>query len=142
MPSSRSLVWMVLPLVSATLLTGCAEPAPKLAPLAAVVPASPAQAVDLQAQFMKLQPNARVGHVSAINASANIAAVGGIKVGDVRLGDSVQFLNASFQTIANGTVTSADTTHPDYPFLIVEYKALPTGRYPVVGDLVAYLPAQ
>ncbi len=142
MPSSRSLVSMLLPLVAAVLFTGCAEPAPKPAPPPVVVAPSPEQAVDLQAQFMKVQPNARVGHVSAINASASIAAVGGIKVSEVRLGDSVQFLNAKFQTIANGTVTSADTSHPDFPFLIVQYTPLPTGGSPIVGDPVVYLPGQ
>ncbi len=132
----------LLLVLTASLFTGCAEPAPKPAPPPQIMPASPEQAVDLQAEFMKLKPNARVGHVSAINTSASIAAVAGIPINEVRLGDSVQFVDARFKPIANGTVTSADATHPDFPFLIVDVKPLPTGRNPITGDVVVYLPGQ
>ena len=139
MPSSRSLVLMLLPSLGAVLLTGCAAPPPPPPP-PAIVPATPEQAADLQAEFAKANPNARVGHVSAVNTTAGTAAVLGIPIGELHKGDSIQFLDSKEKQVANGTVVDQNTDNPNYAFLIVHYDALDGGRPPAEGDLAVYLP--
>jgi hypothetical protein len=144
MRSSRSSVFMLLPILlpslGAVLLTGCASPPPKAAPAPAYVAATPQLAEDLQAEYQKTVPGARVGKVSAVNTQVGTAAVLGIPLGDVHIGDSIQFMDAREVGVANGTVTGQNNTNPDYAFLIVDYSAVAGGRAPRPGDLAVYLP--
>ncbi len=140
MPSSRSLVSMLLPLLGAVLLTGCASAPPPVPAAPPIVPATADQEADLQAQLAKAYPGARVGHVSAVNGSANTAAVRGIPLGEVHRGDSIQFLDSRQTPISNGTVIDQNIDDPEYQFLIVQTEALSGGRTPVKGDLAVYLP--
>jgi hypothetical protein len=137
---SRSSVLMLLPSLGAVFLTGCASPPPPPPAPPAIVPATADQAADLQAQIAKAFPNARVGHVSAVDLSTGTLAVGGIAVGDVRKGDSIQFRDSRINPIANGEVIDQNSDNPSYPFLIVQYEPTNPGRVPVKGDLAVYLP--
>jgi hypothetical protein len=140
MHASRPLVLILLSLTAGVMMTGCAAPPPKPAPAPVIVPATPDQAADAQKLLQTLKPGARVGHISAVDASNGIAVVFGIPIGEVHLGDSIQFVDGNLTPITSGTVKSADTVNPDYPFLIVHFEPVFTGRSPAKGDLAAYLP--
>jgi hypothetical protein len=137
---SRSLV--LLPTVGALFLTGCYTPPPPPPAPPAIVPATPEQAMDIQAAIMKEFPNAHVGHVSAVDASSHMAAIVGIPISDVHEKDSIQFLDSKNFGIANGTVINADSSNPEFPTLVVEFEPTAAGRAPVAGDLAIYIPKQ
>ena len=125
------------------MLAGCGSSTPPKATAAPVVQAaSPEQAAMAQSDIGKIDPNARVGHVAAVNSSVGMASVSGIPTNEVKVGDTLVFIDARQNPIANGTVRSIDTTtDSSYQFLIVEYKPNSGSRDVNRGDLAVYLPA-
>jgi hypothetical protein len=146
MRSSRSSVFRLLPVLfplsGLALLTGCTPEEPKAAPAPVFVEATPQQTGDLQAELQKTVPGARVGHVSAVNTQTASAAVLGIPLGDVHLGDSIQFRDAKQAAVSNGIVSGQNNENPEYTFLIVDYdfSTVAGGRAPKSGDMAVYLP--
>jgi hypothetical protein len=140
MPSSRSSVLMLLPLLGTVLLTGCASSGPKTPPPPPIVAATPDQEADLKAQITKTIPGAAVGHVSAADSSSSTAAILGIPLGTVHKGDSIQFEDSKLGQIANGTVIDENNDSPEYSFLIVRYEPTSNGRAPIKGDLAVHIP--
>jgi len=136
---SRSLVLMLLPTVGAVFLTGCTPPPPPPPP-PAIVPATPEQAMDVQAAITKEYPTGRVGHVSGVDTGAGNAAISGIPIADVHKGASIQFVDSGNAVIANGTVIDSNASNPEYPLIIVHYEPTAGGRGPVYGDLAVYIP--
>ena len=137
----RSLVLLMVPALGGALLTGCAsEPVKAPPPAPVIVPASPQEASEIQADFSKLDPNVRVGHVSVVNTSAMMAVIEGIPAEAVKKGESIQFMDGRQMGIANGTISSIDMKDPANPYVIVDYTPTASGRAPVRGDLAFHLP--
>jgi hypothetical protein len=132
------MILLVSPVLAGILLGGCTPTAPAPAPAPAPQPATPQQAAQVQADIVRVIPGAQVGHVSGISGTQ--AAVAGISLDAVKIGESIQFTDGNSVGIANGTVFYKDATSPDFPFLIVDFEPLPNGRAPIKGDLAIYSP--
>jgi hypothetical protein len=82
-------------------------------------------------EFLKVNPNARVGLVTAVLPSSNLAAVGDVAVDDFKVGDFITFEDSQLNVLTSGVVESTDkdvlTVHYNNPDA--------AGRIPSVGDL-------
>ncbi|HEY8666590.1 MAG TPA: hypothetical protein VIL86_08000 [Tepidisphaeraceae bacterium] len=119
--------------VLAGLMVGCRHNPPPQKEMPAAVSSQTLQSI--RESYRQLDPNARVGQVLAVEPSADLAAVGEVDVKDFKEGDSITFLDASQNLIANGTVVRI-VTGEGGDWLHVRYEpAARGGRAPAVGDL-------
>ena len=120
-------------------LVGC-QPKPKPAPAPQPAPASTsAEVQQTQTMMMTIDPKARVGHVADVDPRAHMAAVAGIPLADVKVGDTISFLTGDHQTLANGTIQTLDSTQ-SVPIVIVDYSIATGGRDPADNDLAVTVP--
>jgi hypothetical protein len=122
-------------LLSVVLVVGCAHRNNKPRPLAPTTAASPEQIQALRDSYTKADPSARVGVVTAVLPSDNLAAVGDIPVGDLSNGDGFTFSDADNRPLTVGKVVAktADAVHVKYE------TPEPTSRAPIVGDLAVHV---
>ena len=111
---------------------GCKSTA---APPQAVVPTPTTLSSDdynaLKAAYLKANPRARVGLVSAVLPLQNRAAISDIPTGDFKKGDVISIVDGRFVPLADGTVVAID---PD--LLYVDYLPAPGAtRPPAAGDI-------
>ena len=107
-------------------LTGClTSQSESIAP-----PVSPEQLAQMRDQFRRDDREARVGLVTAVLPSANLAAVGSIPVKDFTVGDIITFIDSNGKTLTLGNVEAINRNS-----ITVRY-ANPArhGRAPVKGD--------
>lgn len=108
--------------------TGCARTARPEQPAPV---ASRDRVQQLRESYQRVNPNARVGVVTAVLPDENLAAVGDVPVGDFEVGQSMTITDANGDTLAIGQIVriTGDSLHLKYP-------APPAGhRAPQVGDL-------
>jgi len=130
---SRRTVAMLSQVVLGGVLAGChQEPPPP--PPAPPPPMSSAQISRMQQDYIKADPNMRLGRVEGVRAQDSLAAVSGIAFGDVRLKDAVTFADSSNKVIANGLIITMDKENAS--LLVVKYEIAPGGRAPELGDVV------
>jgi hypothetical protein len=106
-------------------LSGC-----RSAPEPIASPVTPAQLAHLR-ELYKTDPEARVGRVSAVRPSDNLAAVRDVPVKDFTLGDIITFMDSNGKVLVLGTV---ETINADS--LTVRYEMPgPQSRAPAPGDV-------
>lgn len=105
-------------------LTGCADRHPQADPM------EPQAVVDLRQRYTQLDPQARVGRVTATLPEKGLVAVGDIAVREFAEGDILVFVDSANQVIAAGKVVAKteDSLHLSYDL------RGPNGREPQVGD--------
>jgi len=118
---------MIAVLLPAVLvLSGCPS-----APLPLAPPVTAAQLAHLRETYHKTDPEARVGVVTAVLTSSNLAAVGSVPVADFTPGDVVTFMDSNGKVLVMGTVEAVNANS-----LTVKYeKPDPRSRAPVAGDV-------
>jgi hypothetical protein len=116
-------------------LFGCASK-PKAKPASTVPPlvAAKQHAQQLQMNYEKTDPNARVGVVLAVKADTHLAAVGDLPVKDFKTGEVLSFLDSAGKLVANGQIKDIQKD-----LLIVGYEIPTNGRAPQVADLAVRL---
>ncbi|MGA2442745.1 MAG: hypothetical protein ABSH08_17460 [Tepidisphaeraceae bacterium] len=108
-------------------LSGCQSGSESIAP-----PVTPWQLAQLRESYRK-NPVARVGEVTAVLPSSNLAAVGSVPVGDFTLGDVITFMDSNGKVLVLGTVEAINANS-----LTVKYQTPdPKSRGPLVGDVAA-----
>ncbi len=116
-------------LLSLAHIAGCA---PKVVPVIVEPPiAGPDKVTELRESIQKSKPGSRVGQVVA--TFELYAAVSEIPVKDVKIGDTLTFLDATGNPINNGTIARIveETLHVKFD---------PTGKRPVQkGDIAVWL---
>lgn len=119
---SRLIVASILPVILAGCSVGSLPPAP---------PVTAAQLSAIRDQYRQSDPEARVGLVTAVLPSANLAFVGSVPGQDFTVGDVITFIDSNQATLTMGHVETINTHS-----IIVRYD-LPTrqGREPLVGDM-------
>ena len=90
-------------------------------------------AAKIRQRYQRVNPNNRVGIVSAVKADAKLVAIGDIPVQDFGVGDVLVFIDRAERVIASGVVVNATPTA-----LHARYEA--KKREPRVGDLAVHLP--
>jgi len=118
---------MIAALLPAILgLSGCQPASESIAP-----PVTAAQLAHLRDSYRKADPEARVGVVTAVLPSRNLAAVGSVPVADFTPGDVVTFMDSSGRVLVLGTVEAVNANS-----LTVKYeKPDPASRAPMAGDV-------
>jgi hypothetical protein len=113
-------------LLSMTGLTGClTSQSESIAP-----PVSPEQLTQMRDQFRREDREARVGLVTAVLPTANLAAVGSVPVNDFTVGDIITFIDSNGKTLTLGHVEAINRNS-----ITVRYaNPGPHGRAPVRGD--------
>jgi len=107
-------------------LSGCQSAPEPIAP-----PVTPEQLAHLQESYRKADPEARVGKVTAVYPSANLAAVQDVPVADFTLGDVITFMDSNGKVLVLGMV---ETINKDS--LTVKYEQPdPQSRAPQAGDV-------
>lgn len=106
-------------------LSGCLSTSVSIAP-----PVSPEQLAQMRDDYRRTDRNARVGIVTAVLASANLASVGEVPVKDFTIGDIITFIDSNGKSLTLGHVEAINKNS-----LTVKY-ANPSadGRAPVEGD--------
>ena len=134
MRSSRSVVLLLSQCVAAASLFGCQPTPPPPPPQQPVImPPTVQQAEQTQMEFSRTDPTVRVGRVMGITDMT--AAVSGIPIDDLNVGDAVTFTDGKQVPIANGTVRMKSDTFNNYRFFIVDFIPSPNGgRAPINGD--------
>jgi len=82
-------------------------------------------------RISRLAPDALIAQVVAVSPESGEAAITGIAVKSMAVGDAITFVNEDAQPLANGVIVRMapeDTAD-------VRYEAAPAGREPAVGDL-------
>jgi hypothetical protein len=95
-------------------------------------PVSEVDAASVRERYMRMNPNNRVGVVTAVRESSNLAAVGDLPLQDFGIGDPIVFVDAREQPFNSGKVVNAtaDALHVQYQ---------PDQRAPRVGELAVRL---
>jgi hypothetical protein len=107
-------------------LGGCQSSSEPIAP-----PVTPQQLAQLQESYRKADREARVGEVTAVRPSSNLAAVGDVPTADFTPGDVITFLDSNGKVLVLGTVEKVEPKS-----LIVRYETPDrSGRAPQVGDV-------
>jgi hypothetical protein len=107
-------------------LSGCQPVSEPIAP-----PVTPAQLAHLQETYRKTDPEARVGRVTYVLASSNLAAVGSVPVADFTPGDVMTFMDSNGKVLVLGTVETVNANS-----LTVKYEQPgPKSRAPLEGDV-------
>jgi hypothetical protein len=106
-------------------LNGCMTAPEPIAP-----PVSPEQLTQMRDEYRRTDADARVGIVTAVLASNNLASVGEVPVKDFTIGDIISFVDSNGKVVTMGTVEAIN-----HNSLTVRY-VNPTrhGRAPVEGD--------
>ncbi len=106
-------------------LNGCTTASEPIAP-----PVSPEQLAQMRDEYRRTDADARVGVVTAVLASNNLASVGEVPVKDFTVGDIISFVDSNGKVVTMGTVEAIN-----HNSLTVKY-ATPGrhGRAPVEGD--------
>src|SRR5208337_464281 len=84
-------------------LNGCQPVSEPITP-----PVTPAQLAHLRETYRKTDPEARVGVVTAVLPSSNLAAVGSVPAADFTPGDVVTFMDSSGKVLVLGTVETVN----------------------------------
>ena len=94
-------------------------------------PASPQTVQEIRQSYQAVDPNARVGVVTAALPQRGLVAVGDVAVADFNEGDVLVFMDSQRHIIATGKVIAktADALHLSYDIAAAD------GREPQVGDL-------
>jgi hypothetical protein len=107
-------------------LTGCASNAPE--PI--TPPVTSEQLRQMRDEYRRSDSEARVGLVTSVLASANLASVGEVPVKDFTVGDIISFVDSNGKVVTMGTVEAIS-----HNSLTVRYaNPGPHGRVPVEGD--------
>ena len=107
-------------------LSGCQSVPEPIAP-----PVTAWQLAQLRESYRKTDPEARVGRVTEVLTSANLAAVRDVPVGDFTLGDVITFMDSNGKVLVLGTVEVINANS-----LTVKYeKPDPASRAPMAGDV-------
>jgi hypothetical protein len=107
-------------------LSSCKSTSEPLAP-----PVTPSQLAQLRETYHKTDPEARVGVVTSVLPSSNLAAVGSVPVADFTPGDIITFMDSNGKVLVLGTVEAVNANS-----LTVKYeKPDPASRAPMAGDV-------
>jgi hypothetical protein len=123
----RLMTTTVLIALLAGFFTGCKSSPDPIAP-----PATPEQINQLRDTYRRTDREARVGVVTAVLTSSNLASVGSVPVKDFTIGDVITFLDSNGKTLTMGLVEAVKQNT-----LVIHYDN-PTdkhGRAPVEGDI-------
>ncbi len=129
MSSPRSIVSsLILPLLAGLFLTGCQN---KQQGAADTSPVS-MDVAGVRERYTRLDPQNRVGVVTAVHTEADLAAVGDIPLQDFGIGDILVFVDEQEQPFNSGEVVNAtsDALHLRYD---------ENRRAPRVGELAVRL---
>jgi hypothetical protein len=118
-------------LIVAVMLVGCKSQAPAPTQPPPPPPVTQQQFSQIRDSYQAANPNARVGLVTSVLPSANLAAVGDVPVADFKAGDFITFEDSQLNILTSGVVESTDGN-----VLTVKYDNPDAGgRIPAVGDL-------
>jgi hypothetical protein len=99
--------------------------------LAVAPPVTSAQLAVIRDQYRRMDPEARVGVVTAVLPSSHLASVGSIPAKDFSVGDVVSFIDSNQVLLTMGHVETVTQSS-----IIVKYDPpAATGREPVQGDM-------
>jgi hypothetical protein len=119
---SRLIVVGILSVVLAGCLDTSLPPAP---------PVSAAQLAIIRDQYRRTDAEARVGVVTAVLPSANLASVGSIPAKDFSVGDVISFIDSNQAVLTLGHVEAINSNS-----ITVKYDPPDRhGREPLVGDM-------
>ncbi len=111
-------------------LSGCSTASPPPAP-----PVTPEQLTQLQQTYRNQRPDARVGEVTAVLSSSNLASVSDVPVKDFTEGDIITFLDSNGKVLTMGKVEAVTENS-----LTVKYDPPGKGgREPAIGDVAVRL---
>ena len=106
-------------------LNGCLTAPEPIAP-----PVTSEQLAQMRDEYRRTDAEARVGLVTAVLASNNLASVGEVPVKDFTVGDIISFVDSNGKVVTMGTVEAINRNS-----LTVRYaNPGPHGRAPVEGD--------
>jgi hypothetical protein len=107
-------------------LAGCSGSSLPPAP-----PVTAAQLAAIRDQYRQSDPEARVGVVTAVLPSANLASVGSLPAQDFTVGDVVSFIDSNQAVLTMGHVETINKSS-----IIVRYDPPDRhGREPLAGDM-------
>jgi hypothetical protein len=105
---------------------GCHEEQEPIAP-----PVTDAQLQSMRMEFHQQYPTARVGVVTAVLESENLASVGKVPTKDFTEGDIITFMDSNGKTLTEGKVEAVNADN-----LAVKYETPgKKGRAPMRGDV-------
>lgn len=121
----RSIPTILSGLFAALLVAGCISK-----PAETPLPPAPSadQQQEIRASILEVNPNAKIGVVSAVITDSPLAMVGDISSEGIKIGDVFSFVDADRNVIANGTVVEIVDGK-----LAIRYQA--DTRVPMVGDV-------
>jgi hypothetical protein len=112
-------------------VSGCLTPSKPIAP-----PVSDEQLAQLKRAYAAGHPDARVGEVTAVLTSDNLALVGKISAKDFSIGDIITFMDSNGQVLTMGHVEHVNKDDT----ITVRYEApAKDSRAPLVGDVAVRL---
>jgi hypothetical protein len=122
----RTLIFAIIPTL---FLIACHQQEEPPAP-----PVTEAQLSELRSTYHSQDPNARVGVVTAVLESSNLASVGKVPVKDFTVGDIITFLDSNGKVLALGKV---EAVNPDSLTVRYDISGDKSYRAPAVGDVAA-----
>jgi hypothetical protein len=100
-------------------------------PLAVAPPVTTAQLAVIRDQYRRTDPEARVGVVTAVLPSAQLASVGSVPTKDFTIGDVISFIDSNQVLLTMGHVETINQN-----LIIVKYDTPDKAkREPVQGDM-------
>ena len=116
---------MIVFALALAMLSGCTTSPESIAP-----PVSPEQLSQMRDEYRRTDRDARVGLVTAVLASDNLAAVSNVPVKDFSIGDIITFIDSNGRVLTLGNVEAINRNS-----ITVRYSNPgPHGRAPVEGD--------
>jgi hypothetical protein len=110
--------------------SGCSSSSAPPAP-----PVTPEQLTQLQQTYRNQRPDARVGEVTAVLSSSNLASISDVPVKDFTEGDIITFLDSNGKVLTMGKVEAVTENS-----LTVKYDPPGKGgREPAIGDVAVRL---